>query len=102
MIVGIFGIKAKKNLKQFERNIIFNEGNIPEVFDNSKVNWVKSENGLGKLYILCIFSKLLPERFSLILFSEGLFALSHALILIFIFSFEEFSNSVPVIMLFLS
>ena len=27
---------TKKNLKQFERNIIFNEGNIPEVFDNSE------------------------------------------------------------------
>ena len=27
---------TKKNLKQFERNIIFNEGNIPEVFENSE------------------------------------------------------------------
>ena len=27
---------TKKNLKQFERNIIFNEGNIPEVFKNSE------------------------------------------------------------------
>ena len=25
---------------------------ISEVFDNSKVNWVKSEKGLGKLYML--------------------------------------------------